>query len=36
MYYGEDLFDDEVDGDGADRIENALTHFLAGVLEAAA
>jgi F0F1-type ATP synthase assembly protein I len=36
MYYGEDLYEDEVDDEGADRIDNALTHFLIGTLEAAA
>jgi hypothetical protein len=36
MYYGEDLFDSEVDDDRADRIDNALTHFLVGAFETAA
>jgi F0F1-type ATP synthase assembly protein I len=36
MYYGEDPYDDEVDDEGADRIDNALTHFFIGALEAAA
>ena len=36
MYYGEDLYDDEVDDEGADRIDNAVTHFIIGALEAAA
>jgi F0F1-type ATP synthase assembly protein I len=36
MHYGEDLYDDEVNDDGADRIDNALTHFFVGALEAAA
>jgi F0F1-type ATP synthase assembly protein I len=36
MYYGEDLFDDELEDDGADRIDRTLTHFFVGVFEAAA
>jgi hypothetical protein len=36
MHYGEDLYDDEVDDEGAGRIDNALTHFFVGALEAAA
>jgi F0F1-type ATP synthase assembly protein I len=36
MYYGEDLFDDEVDGDGKDRVDNALTHVFVGAVETAA
>jgi F0F1-type ATP synthase assembly protein I len=36
MHYGEDLYEEEVDGDGADLIDNALTHFFVGALEAAA
>jgi uncharacterized protein (DUF983 family) len=36
MYYGEDLYEDEVEDEGADRVDNALTHFFIGVLEAAA
>lgn len=35
MYYGEDLFDDEVDNDGAGRIKNVATHFFVGAFEAA-
>src|SRR5919106_5361162 len=36
MYYGEDLFDDEVDDDGADRVDDALTHVFVGAFEAGA
>jgi hypothetical protein len=36
MYYGEDLFDEEVEEDGADRIEGALTHIALGAFEAVA
>jgi hypothetical protein len=36
MHYGEDLYDDEVGDAGAGRIDNALTHFFVGALEAAA
>jgi F0F1-type ATP synthase assembly protein I len=36
VYYGEDLFDDEVDDNGANGIENALSHFFVGALETAA
>jgi F0F1-type ATP synthase assembly protein I len=36
MYSGGDLYEDEVDDDGTDRIDKAVTHFFVGVLEAAA
>jgi uncharacterized protein (DUF983 family) len=36
VYYREDLYEDEVEDEGADRVDNALTHLLIGVLEAAA
>jgi hypothetical protein len=36
MYYGEDLFEDDRDDKGADRIERAVTHFLVGAFETAA
>jgi F0F1-type ATP synthase assembly protein I len=36
MYYGEDLYDDEVDDEGADRIDSTLTHLFLGGFEAAA
>ena len=36
VYDGEDLYEDEVEDEGADRVDNALAHFLIGVLEAAA
>jgi F0F1-type ATP synthase assembly protein I len=35
MYSG-DLFEDERDDNGADRIEGAVTHFLVGAFETAA
>jgi hypothetical protein len=35
VYY-EDLFDDEVEDDGSDRIDSALTGVVFGVVEAAA
>jgi F0F1-type ATP synthase assembly protein I len=36
MYYGEDLFDEDVDDVGADRVERALTHVVLGAFEAVA
>jgi membrane protein implicated in regulation of membrane protease activity len=36
MYSGDDLYEDEADDDGADRIDKAVTHLFVGVLEAAA
>jgi F0F1-type ATP synthase assembly protein I len=36
MYYGEDLFEDEGDDEGADRIKNGLTHVFVGAFEAVA
>jgi hypothetical protein len=36
VYYGEDLFDDEVEDEGSDRIDSALTSVVFGVVEAAA
>lgn len=36
MYYGEDLFEDEGDDEGADRIKNGLTHVFVGAFETVA
>ena len=36
MYYGEDLYDDAVDDEGADRMDRTLTHLFLGAFEAAA
>jgi len=36
VYYGEDLFEDEGDDEGADRIKNGLTHVFVGAFETVA